>query len=408
MFKQPSMHPSYYSLDPIKGRQLLERMDSPRKPRGIVVFRRAEDERLLREIKDETILVDAGKKKPTLVDIGCGAGRHSSLLSKKCSLVLGVDVSPEAIELSRARTNWMQNVEIRQGNLFELDLKNEFDFAIFMMCTLGNFKSEPEVLKALLRQVKENGGQVIFDLYSENSIVPRLEFYRDAGFENIGVDENTGTVTADPFLVSRTYTEAQVGEMIRASGAVGSVEQLCEIAYICKVGARTESPKSEAESRDRVQAIVASMSHRREWRKLNLSYVPVVITGTAASFVSSYLAEKLGVSRAQATTWIASLSAYFVGSLTICTTWYLLHREEYKGNSKKLMQDSLKIIGGSSIAQALSWLVCWTGASLAVSLGASNALATAINKLLDWGAYIPLFNFFNRNRVKEMAENMDS
>ncbi len=380
---------TYYTLSG-KGGRLLERMDDPRfQPKEIREFRGAESRYLL----------GAVGAKPTLLDVGSGTGRHSGLLSKQCSKILGIDVSPDAVELSKRRTFGMPNVEIRQGNLFELDFKNSFDCAIFMMCALGDFEAEPEVLRALLRQVKKDGGKVIFDLYSENSIKPRLELCRNVGFESIAVGGD-GTITASPSFVSRTYDGAQIQELISAAGAAGSVERLCKIAYICNVQINAAQAKRKAPG---TPAPRSTSPRRSEWTNLNLAWMPAMVTGTIATFASSHLAEQLGVSRSHATTWISSLAAFVTTNLTICTMWYLLHREKYRNDFRKLMSDSLKMMSGTIIAQAISWSVSWTAAALAVSLyGASNTLGAAVNKVVDWALFIPLFNFFNRKRVREI------
>lgn len=150
--------------------------------------------------------------------------------------------------------------------------------------------------------------------------------------------------------------------------------------------------------------ISAFFRRKKEWVKLNAAYLPAIATGTAASFGASYLAEKAGVDRAHAASWIASVSAYITGVITICTAWYLMHRKEYEDNFKKFMSDALKMAGGISLAQEISWITCWGAAVLAVYMGASNELAVIVNKITDWSVFIPLYNYFNKGRVKEMEK----
>ena len=71
---------------------------------------------------------DVGDVK-TALDLGCGSGTVAFVLAKKAARVIATDVNPRAIELARVgiALNGLQNVELRQGDLFGPVAGERFD-----------------------------------------------------------------------------------------------------------------------------------------------------------------------------------------------------------------------------------------------------------------------------------------
>ncbi|MFO0553882.1 MAG: methyltransferase [Polyangiaceae bacterium] len=72
------------------------------------------------------------RKVDRALDLGTGAGMLALLLSRKASAVVGTDINPRAVRLARfnARLNGIQNVEFREGNLFEPVRGERFDVVV--------------------------------------------------------------------------------------------------------------------------------------------------------------------------------------------------------------------------------------------------------------------------------------
>ena len=155
----------------------------------------------------------------------------------------------------------------------------------------------------------------------------------------------------------------------------------------------------------RRQKTAAWFRQKKEWVKLNESYLIGTVAASTCAYASAYIAEKAGVDRAHATTWIAGLSAYISGTATIVVCWAVLHKEKYAADKSLLKRDVLKMIGSTILAQAITWMGSWSSTYLAVSLGAANWLAVTVQQAADRIIFIPLFNFLNRNRVKEMEQH---
>jgi SAM-dependent methyltransferase len=63
------------------------------------------------------------------LDLGCGAGVVALLLSRRAVKVVATDINPRAVAMTRfnARLNALDNVEVREGSLFEPVQRERFD-----------------------------------------------------------------------------------------------------------------------------------------------------------------------------------------------------------------------------------------------------------------------------------------
>ncbi|MGI8788081.1 MAG: class I SAM-dependent methyltransferase [Pyrinomonadaceae bacterium] len=107
------------------------------------------------------LLGDAAGK--TVLDYGCGLGDNSVLLASRGAKVVGVDISPELIELAEKRLDqhgWSDRAEFRVASAHELPLADESVDVVFGNAILHHLDldiSSEEVFKIL-----KKGGRAIF------------------------------------------------------------------------------------------------------------------------------------------------------------------------------------------------------------------------------------------------------
>jgi release factor glutamine methyltransferase len=89
-----------------------------------LVYVPAEDSELLAE--------NMGEPRGRVLDVGCGCGIQSLVAAKTAECVLGVDVNPDAVELSRrnASANRVENAEFLLSDMFA-NVKGRFDLVLF-------------------------------------------------------------------------------------------------------------------------------------------------------------------------------------------------------------------------------------------------------------------------------------
>lgn len=99
----------------------------------------------------------------TVLDYGCGAGENSVLIASRGARVVGVDISPELIELANKRLaahDLDENADFRIGSAHELPVEDESVDIVFGMAILHHLDlqlSSKEVFRVL-----KKGGRAIF------------------------------------------------------------------------------------------------------------------------------------------------------------------------------------------------------------------------------------------------------
>lgn len=106
----------------------------------------------------------------TVLDYGCGLGDNSVLVAKHGAKVIGVDISPELIELAEKRMaqhGLSEMAEFRVGSAHELPLEDESVDVVFGMAILHHLDlklASDEVFRVL-----KKGGRAIFSEPVRNS-----------------------------------------------------------------------------------------------------------------------------------------------------------------------------------------------------------------------------------------------
>jgi SAM-dependent methyltransferase len=103
----------------------------------------------------------------SVLDLGCGTGRHLELLAESWYRVLGVDRSgPMVARAGRRLARFGEAAGVVESDLFELALDRTFDAVIMMFSLMGYFVQNERVLGALAVMARhlEPGGLVVFDV----------------------------------------------------------------------------------------------------------------------------------------------------------------------------------------------------------------------------------------------------
>ena len=94
-------------------------------------------------------LMQALQPKPDdhILDLACGAGRHSNYLANKGYTVTGLDLSKESI--ARAKANAADNVSFGVADMRQLDAKAEYDLVLNLFTSFGYFEDFDDNLRVL-------------------------------------------------------------------------------------------------------------------------------------------------------------------------------------------------------------------------------------------------------------------
>lgn len=114
------------------------------------------------------VLAAAGAVRSVL-DAGCGTGRHSEILAKSVDEVLGVDIVPELIDAAQ-RHNALPNVTYETLDLREFRTSKKFDLALALYDVIGSSARADEdlaVLRALYNSLNDDGQLVLSVMNAE-------------------------------------------------------------------------------------------------------------------------------------------------------------------------------------------------------------------------------------------------
>jgi SAM-dependent methyltransferase len=101
-----------------------------------------------------------------VLDLACGIGRHSLELSRRGFSVVGIDISPELLEMAEREAE-AQSLEISflQADLRELDLEDEFDLVLSLNDgAVGYFETDEEnyrTFEVVSQALRSGGGHLM-------------------------------------------------------------------------------------------------------------------------------------------------------------------------------------------------------------------------------------------------------
>ncbi|MGE5558834.1 MAG: class I SAM-dependent methyltransferase [Bacillota bacterium] len=185
---------------------------------------------------EEVLPIQSGA---SVLDLGCGNGRHAILLAQKEYRVTAVDFSTQALEMA-ANEAGRQGLDItfRRQDMRDMNEREAYDAVIMMDGSFGLFSDfeNEDVLKRASRSLKSGGGILlnIFNPYYA-AVHPELrhemenekEFIHRRSFEPYNgrvcdeircVDTTTGREQAVPPIFYRAYTLPELARMGSAHG----------------------------------------------------------------------------------------------------------------------------------------------------------------------------------------------
>jgi SAM-dependent methyltransferase len=139
----------------------------------------------------------------TILDMGCGTGKHAELLCDKGYIVHGVDLSEDMLEIAKTRRSgkW-EKLSFSHANISELQLDKKFDVIISLFHVMSYQKTNEELIKAfqVARNHLNEDGIFIFDFWYGPAVLRDLPTTRVKRLEN---DKIKVTRLAEPVLYSQ-------------------------------------------------------------------------------------------------------------------------------------------------------------------------------------------------------------
>ena len=117
---------------------------------------------------DQLIQKFRASKVTTVLDVGCGTGKHAHELSKKGYELLGIDFSEQMIKKAKENFYEVQALDFRQGDIRDFTVKDKYDACLCMFVVLG-YMTENDDIESAFKNIRKNikkGGLFIFDIWN--------------------------------------------------------------------------------------------------------------------------------------------------------------------------------------------------------------------------------------------------
>ena len=141
---------------------------------------------------------------PTLVvgDLGCGTGQLTETVAPYVRQVVAVDSSQDMLEAARQRLGGARNVDLRQGELEGLPIKNgELDAAMLSL-VLHYSPSPARALSEVGRSLRPGGRVLVVDMLPHD----RQEYQQQMGHVWLGFSDKQ----IERFLTGAEFTDVRV------------------------------------------------------------------------------------------------------------------------------------------------------------------------------------------------------
>lgn len=194
-----------------------------------------------------------GRKIASVLDLGCGAGRHSRALCERWWTV-GLDLSAALLKIARRE---MPDAPYVRADMRELPFAPEsFDLVVNLFTSFGYFEDDRENERVLVRvcDALRRGGTLVIDFLNAAQVRSDLVPYDERVEHGITI-EQTRSISPDDRFVEKTIRLRQRGkeyiERVRLLTA-RDLERMLEVAgfsVVARVGDYAGAPWSETSPR---------------------------------------------------------------------------------------------------------------------------------------------------------------
>lgn len=176
-----------------------------------------------------------------VLDLGCGYGRVAIELIGECKKVIGIDISPDNIELANNLYNNVKNLQFYKMNAIKLDFPaGMFDVTICIQNGISAFKEDPHLLLTEALRVTKRGGTVLFSSYSDKIWEDRLHWFQiQADEELLGkIDyEQTknGIIVCQDGFTATTYSENDFLNLASKCNVNADIYEVDDSTIFCEI-----------------------------------------------------------------------------------------------------------------------------------------------------------------------------
>jgi ubiquinone/menaquinone biosynthesis C-methylase UbiE len=175
------------------------------------------------------LIKENSKNTKTILDMGCGTGKHAELLCDKDYVVHGIDLSEDMLKIAETRIKGKEvKLSFSHSNIQELNLDNKFDVVVSLFHVMSYQNSNDELINAfkIVKKHLNQDGIFIFDFWYGPAVLTDLPTTRVKKLEN---DSIKVTRVAQSTLYSQTNIVDVNYDLFLEDKIVGGIIQKKEL-----------------------------------------------------------------------------------------------------------------------------------------------------------------------------------
>jgi SAM-dependent methyltransferase len=174
------------------------------------------------EVKYIESLINKYNLQPkTLLDMGCGTGKHAELFCEKGYTVHGIDLSADMLKIAEQRIKNQERLTFTQSDIVELDLEKQFSVVVSLFHVISYQNSNEDLIKTfeVAKKHLNDDGIFIFDFWYGPAVLTDLPNTRIKRLEDnnikvtriaesdIDAQKNVVYVNYDVFIENKKTSE---------------------------------------------------------------------------------------------------------------------------------------------------------------------------------------------------------
>jgi len=126
--------------------------------------------------------IDTLSKTDTVVDLGCGNGRHLLPCAEHCKAVIGLDISKELLNITKKKLKGknLDNTILLHADMTNIPLKNDTVDSILFIAALHNIKGKDGRIQSLkeVKRILKKDGTALISVWSRWQDKYRMHFLK--------------------------------------------------------------------------------------------------------------------------------------------------------------------------------------------------------------------------------------
>jgi len=127
------------------------------------------------------------KKNHKILDLCCGQGRHSLILSKLGFSVFGMDLSRTLLEIAKFKNTKNSAAYFIQADMRNIPVRDSIDLLLNLFTSFGYFQSDEENNEVFFQfnRSLRSGGYFVFDYFNSKHVVENLVPFQTEKIEGL-------------------------------------------------------------------------------------------------------------------------------------------------------------------------------------------------------------------------------